>query len=388
MNKVRKIAVVTHFYGWGERVLSGISEYVRQNPRWVLHLIPSDSVSLREDLRDWQPDGIISSVLDKDIPVANPGYRWPWVSILSEHETIVRAYVTVDEDAVGRMAADFFMDRKLRSFGFIGNSEHAFSRNRAEGFRYALAAHGFDCSVFLYRTKISTQTKKQRMTVGKQKLQWLKGLHRTAGVLACDDWEAFQFVQFCRLHGVRVPEDVAVLGVGNDEPFVSVSTPPLSSIRIPFDRVGYEAASMLDRILDEKPLEKDKVYLQPIGMVSRQSTDIFNVMDPVLAKALRFIQEHISEPIKVQDLLEHVFVSRTLLESKFRAELDRTPLMEIRRQRIQHAKQMLVDTDRSIQEIANACGFGSDIRLSTVFRELVDTTPTAYRKRFRVPTHY
>lgn len=388
MDKVRKIAVVTKFYGHGERVLTGISEYVRRHGRWVLHLVPSDSATLYEDLKDWGPEGIISGMLDTHSPVLDPNYKKPWVSILCEQKKVSRPFVTIDEEAVGRMAAEYFAERKLQSFGFIGNIEHAFSRKRADGFALALKKRGFECSPFLYRTKTSVQTEEQRRKVTEEKLKWLNGLAKTAGVLACDDWEAFQFIQFCRLQGVRVPEDVAVLGVGNDQPFVTISVPPLSSIRIPFDRVGYEAASMLDRMLDKEDLEEKQIYLQPMGLVSRQSTDVFHVEDPVLTKALAFIQEHIHEPIKVTDILKHVFVSRTLLENKFRTLLGRTPLKEIRRQRIQHAKQMLIDTDLPVYQIAEACGFNSDIRLSTVFRELTGVTPTAYRQRFCVPASY
>jgi len=107
--------------------------------------------------------------------------------------------------------------------------------------------------------------------------------------------------------------------------------------------------------------------------------------DPVVSKALKFIQDHVSEPIKVEDLLRHVFVSRTLLERKFRAELGRTPLVEIRRQRVRLARQLLSDTDLSISEIAESCGFSSDIRLSTVFKELTGQSPSAFRKEIKVP---
>jgi len=120
--------------------------------------------------------------------------------------------------------------------------------------------------------------------------------------------------------------------------------------------------------------------------VSRQSSDVMQVGDPLVAKALQFIQAHISEPIKVADLLKHVFISRTLLERKFSTELGRTPLVEIRRQRVRRARQLLADSNMSIVEIADACGFSSDIRLSTVFKELTGQSPSAFRKAVKAPS--
>ncbi|MEA2068574.1 MAG: helix-turn-helix domain-containing protein, partial [Verrucomicrobiota bacterium] len=159
-----------------------------------------------------------------------------------------------------------------------------------------------------------------------------------------------------------------------------------SSIRMPVERVGYDAAALLNRVLAGKDSIDTKHFLPPAGMVSRQSTDVLQVKDAIVAKALQFIQDHVSEPIKVEDLLKHVFVSRTLLERKFRTELDRTPLVEIRRQRVRRARQLLSDTNLSISEIAEACGFSSDIRLSTVFKEITGRSPSSFRKEVKAPS--
>ena len=176
------------------------------------------------------------------------------------------------------------------------------------------------------------------------------------------------------------------MGVGNEETFCKTSNPPLSSIQIPCERTGYDAAGLLDALLNKKRILNKKNFLPPSGLVSRRSTDVLQVNDPVILKALQFIQENIGKPIQIKDVLKHVFVSQSLLERKFREELERTPLAEIRRQRIQRARQLLSDTNLSQAEIAEACGFSSDVRFSAVFKEITGTSPSAFRKAVKTPS--
>ena len=386
MGKTRKIAVVVPWYGYGRNILLGVSKFVYNHPYWTLHLVQSDSLVLEKDLRQWNPDGIISGIVDTEIKFSKLQYERPWVAILMQPDDSLTPFVTLDEDAIGRMAAGYFLERRFIHFAFLGNDIYEFSLQRAEAFRYAVEEAGFECSVHLYPTKVYNIDKKARVAIDCKKLKWLETLPKPVAVFACNDWEAFQFIQFCRQHNFRVPEDVAVMGVGNDELLCNISNPPLSSIRTPDERVGYDAAVLLEQMLDGNKIPQKKHFLPPMGLVSRQSTDVLQVSDPVVVKALQFIQEHVSEPIKVDDILKRVFVSRTLLERKFRAELGRTPLAEIRRQRIQRVKQMLADTNLSVTEIAGICGFGSDVRLSTVFKEMTGISPSDFRKEVKAPS--
>ncbi len=386
MQKARKIAVVVPWHGYGRNILLGVSKFVYSHPYWTLHLVQSDSPVLEKDLRQWNPDGIISGMVDTETGLLKQQYERPWVSILMQPDDPKIPFVTLDEDAIGRIAANYFEERRFIHFAFLGNDIHEFSRQRADAFCYALEEKGYACSVHLYPTKVYNIDKKAREAIDCAKLKWLESLPKPVAVFVCDDWEAFQFIQFCRQHDFRVPEDVAVLGVGNDELLCNVSNPPMSSIRTPVERAGYDAAALLEQMLSGKNVLQKKHFLPPMGMVSRQSTDVLQVADPVVIKALQFIQEHVAEPIKVEDLLKCVFVSRTLLERKFRAELGRTPLAEIRRQRIQRVKQMLADTNLSVTEVAGMCGFGSDVRLSTVFKETVGISPSEFRKEVKAPS--
>ena len=176
-----------------------------------------------------------------------------------------------------------------------------------------------------------------------------------------------------------VYEDDALIVVNNDDLLCQIADPPLSSVLSPMDRVGYEAARMLNRMLAGTPAPAKPLLLEPAGVVTRRSSDVIAVDDPVAATALSFIRRRACDGIKVEDVLDHLHISRSLLEQKLRKAIGRTPLAEIRRVRVERAKQLLAETDLHMTAIARASGFASDVRLSSVFRQLTGTTPTAYR---------
>jgi LacI family transcriptional regulator len=300
VSNTKKVAVVVPWHGYGRNILLGVSQFVHDHPNWVLHLIQSDSPVLEEDLRTWKPDGIISGIVDMPSGIRELHYSRPWVSVLAQPDDPEIPFVTIDEDAVGRLAAEYYLDRKFRHFAYLGNEEHEFSLQRAEAFEYALKECGFGCATLLYPTKLHGVDKRRRLQTDRKKLRWLESLPKPVALLACDDWEAFQFIQFCRQQEVRIPEEVAVLGIGNDELLCNISNPPMSSIRTPVEQIGYHAAAVLDGILSGKRDMKKKEFFPPSGMVSRQSTDVMLVADKVVAGALQFIQEHITEIIKVR----------------------------------------------------------------------------------------
>ena len=386
MADCKTVAVVIPWRAYGQSILLGISKFVYEHPEWVLHLIQAESPVLNEDLMRCEADGVISCLLNTSKETADSLCRCPAVSVLVQPDQLNIPFVIVDEDAVGRMAAEYYLDRKFRNFAFIGNSEHKFSVQRANAFESAVNKQGFGCSKMLYSTRIRDVDEEELLRAEQKKVQWLNQLPKPVAVFACSDGEAFRLIQLCRQEGCQVPEDVAVLGVGNEALFCNVANPPLSSIRIPYERIGYDAAVLLDAVLNGKRIAQEKNLLPPSGLVSRQSTDVMRVKDPVVSDALQFIQEHISQPINVKDIVKRSGISRTLLERKFRLELGYTPLVEIRRQRIQRVKQLLADTDLSIAEIADSCGFGSDTRLSMVFKELTGRTPTGFRKEVKAPS--
>jgi LacI family transcriptional regulator len=212
----------------------------------------------------------------------------------------------------------------------------------------------------------------------------LKREPKPLAVLASNDVAAADVLSACLRLGIPVPESVAILGVDDDDLVVSIARPALASIEIPARQLGYEAAALLERLMDGAKPPRKPILLAPTGIIVRASADIFAVDDPDVAEALRFIRENAAEPIRVHDVLAHVALSRRTLERRFVKQLGRTPLAEIHRVHLDRAKRLLIDTDLAIPAVAHAAGFGDDTRFNFMFRRDAGMPPTAYRKKFRL----
>jgi LacI family transcriptional regulator len=187
----------------------------------------------------------------------------------------------------------------------------------------------------------------------------------------------------CRRLGVGVPDEVAVLGVDNDEVLCELAAPPLSSIIPNTHRTGYEAAALLEQMMAGRKMAGETHLIPPSGLATRQSTDALAIEDTNVAQAVRFIREHACQGIRVQDVIRAVPQARRLLESRFRKLLGRTPHEEIIRVQLNRVKQLLVETDLSLSEIATRTGFAHVEYLSVVFKNKAGTPPSQYRAKNR-----
>jgi LacI family transcriptional regulator len=216
--------------------------------------------------------------------------------------------------------------------------------------------------------------------------RWLTLLHKPVGVLAPNDVWAYQLLEVCRQKALRVPDDVALVGVDNDDLLCGLARPPLTSVATPAERVGYEAAALLDRLM-ASPGRADGAPplppLPPLGVVARQSTDVLMVDDPAVAAAVRFIRERACTPIGVEDLLRAVPLPRRTLERRFRAALGRGPGEEIRRTRVERARYLLGASRSSMGEVARAAGFADAKHFCVAFRRHTGQSPSSYRREFR-----
>jgi LacI family transcriptional regulator len=182
--------------------------------------------------------------------------------------------------------------------------------------------------------------------------------------------------------GLRCPDDLAVLGVENDELACSSCIPPLSSVELAAARIGQDAAATLDKMMNGQSPPAATVLIPPLGVVTRQSTDVVAVTNPEVRDAIRFIREHAHEPIDVRDVLQAVPVSRRALEIQFKQVLQRTPMQQIQFERVQLAKKLLLETDFSIAQLAERAGFSSPSLFWVIFRRFTGLGPKEFRRRF------
>lgn len=384
LSPTRIALLVSSALGYSRNVLRGIKSYASPDRNWVAHYA-DPLVTPLETVAAFRPSGIIAALSKADalesiaklgVPVVNVS------SALSDNRFI---RVSLDNRAIGEMVAKYFLDRGFKRFGYIGLAGREYSNQRELGFRRTLQSAGKD--VLSYNDPSNRSD--QRVTRSWSNLdepmrQWIAKLGRPVAVMTCNDWQGMQLSEMCRYAGLRVPEDVAIVGVDNDDLICDLCNPPLSSVAVPGERVGYEAAMLLDRMLQGNKPTESVVTLPPIGVVTRRSSDTLAIEDSDVAAAVRFIRLNAHRPMGVEDILEDVHISRRSLERRFRQLLGRSPLEEIRRAHVERAQSLLAGTDLSMPAVAKKSGFVSAERLSVIFRQETTLTPTSYRRQFRL----
>ena len=288
--------------------------------------------------------------------------------------------VSADVD-IGRMGARTFTGLGLDHFAYCGLQGLQFSDDRETGFRQEVEDAGYQAEVYHSSKKNLGQSWYDEL---KQLARWLASLAKPVGLMACNDDRARIVAESCRMQGIRVPDDVAILGVDNDEQVCRSASPPLSSIALATGRGGYEAAALLACIMAGRKPPARVVIVQPTHVVPRQSTDILAIEDLSLIRALRFVRENSNRNLRVTDLAAAAGVSRRALQDRFVKELGRTPTEEMHRCRVDRIARLLVETNMTIGEIAVACGFEVDAHVARFFSRRTGTTPLAYRRKMRI----
>jgi LacI family transcriptional regulator len=286
-------------------------------------------------------------------------------------------FVTNDDRAIGVMGAKHLLDCGYKRFAFYGGNE-AWSRNRFEGFKSELETRGLQSPPLVDSTRTDSATGVSE--VSDSVVRFLKSLDGPTAIMASNDHAARLLLDYAIEGGVRVPGDLAVLGVDNDELLCETGACPLSSIDTDLFRVGFEAALMLDRMIRGVKSAASVPPVPPKTVARRQSTSLFAHDDPDVASALRYIYERAGEGITVADVCRHVCLSRRRLEQRFLSAVGRSPGDEIRQLRIDRAKALLTETNMTLAEIASRCGYAFTSGFSSAFRDVVGTSPGEYRR--------
>jgi LacI family transcriptional regulator len=326
-------------------------------------------------------DGIIGHFIDQNFLQNIQKLGIPAVNVSAWFETTTPVRVHTNEEGIGKMAAEYFLKRGLRSFAYWGNTFGAYSQHRCDGFRNTLKAAGFECEVFDSTVDLRT-SREEWMAAEEQMGQRLAQMQKPVGVLCVNDMLAREVLWVVERLGLRCPDDLAVLGVENDELACSSCIPPLSSVELPAARIGQDAAATLDKMMNGQSPPAATVLIPPLGVVTRQSTDVVAVTNPEVRDAIRYIREHAHEPIDVRDVLNAVPVSRRALEIQFKQVLQRTPMQQIQFERVELAKKLLLETDFSIGQLAQRSGFSSPSLLWVIFRRFTGVGPKEFRRKF------
>lgn len=374
--------VLAHTLAFYRDILRGVKTFAVERPEWVLSPIAPEKRAI-EAARRLKCDGYIAHLFSRPTADALLALRKPVVNVSGVLPDLPCPRVVTDHREVGRQAARHLLERGVRQFGFVGYPAYDFSVKREWGFREIVEKAGFPVSAFHERTRrIEDPTGHWQLNRPLQK--WLADLAKPVGILASYDTQGAQIAEDCRQLGLRVPDEVAIVGVDDDDLLCELARPSLSSVALPGERIGYEAAMLLDKWLHGRRPAKRAIVLPPPGVVVRQSSDLHAVPDSHVAAAVQFIHAHAHEPVHVRDVLRAVPVARRRLERRFRKWLQRSISEEIRRVHVERSKQLLVETDLSMALIAERAGFRDGRQLSIVFRRTTGLAPTEFRRRFRL----
>lgn len=364
---------------WGRSVVQGIADFASKFGPWNLLIDPRD-YSQRWSLPDrWQGDGIIArtstppqleEILSTKLPSVNVD------DVIEDLDGI--GNVLTDQTEKARLAFDHFRERGLTNFAYYAPPSHEYSRRSEEEFVKFLAEKDTVCHVYKpgYRVtrRISRDEQHRRIH------RWLNQLPRPVAILAVDARRGRELTEVCTMEGIAVPDEVAILAGDTDDLLCGLSSPPLSSVIVASQKIGYEAAAMLHRMINEQEIPTEPILVSPIGVLSKQSTDALAIDDPMIIKAMRFIQTHAFSGIVVEDVLREVPVSRRYLEQQFKRYFGRLPAEEIRHLRLERGKELLAQSEMSVEAVATACGYAGSTQFGVAFRKKYGQTPLAFRK--------
>jgi LacI family transcriptional regulator len=303
--------------------------------------------------------------------------KLPIVDLAESRPEIALPRVTMDNAAIATMAANYFIDRGFRQFAFVHRRDLGVSRRRRHYFQQVVDSHGHECHVLSWQAE-----RRKRPDTREQRRVWLeqrlKALPKPLAVLA-RDIEAVEVLEACLSAGLAVPDQVSVLGIDNTEAICDSLYISLSSIDPNLELIGFEGATLLDRLIQGEEAPETPIYIPPRGIVERASTDSLATDHRHVAAALRFIRDHAAEPISMTDIVKHVSMSRSGLEKAFREHYVRAPMEQLRHIRLDLAKKLLRDTSDSLFVVARKSGFQTAHGLCRVFRQQLAMTPKQYR---------
>ncbi len=363
---------------WGRRVVASVAAFAREN-RWRLLIAPRNHQRQLRLPRRWQGDGVIVSLRDRStadhirrsgLPAVDVSIMMPTANWLGR--------VATDDRARAAMALEHFRQRRLEHFACFAPTIGRYSVERANAFRDIVQRAGFTCDMF-----VEDSATRGWEIDHDQVVQWLSGLPRPLALFAADPHPARQIADVCDWNGVKVPDDVAILSGDNDDLLCSVSWPQLSSIQLACESIGAEASTLLRRLMNGGLVPKQPTLIPPLGVCARQSTDVMAIDDPEIVAVLRFMAEHIHQGTNVREILKQFPISRRSLEQRFRRLLNRSPGEQLRQLRMEHVRNLLVESDLTITEIAFRMDFASSSSLTQQFTRHFGLCPTAVRSGLR-----
>ena len=382
MSKSRLVALlIDTSTSWGIRLIKGINQYAHESGDWLIHVEPRGRYERLHLPTGWKGDGVIARINRKSLADEITASGLPAVNVSwYPYAGPKIARCTVDERQTGKMAAEYFLSNGFTEFAYCGPVDRpGYVDLVAEAFEQGVAAAGHRAHRYQAPT---VQQQDDGWDVQLASLvKWLKGLPKPIALLCWSAARGRQVTEACHYAGLKVPDEVSVLGGEFDELMASISYPPQSTIDQPSEQVGYAAAEMLAKMMAGGKPPAQPLLFPPSRIDVRHSTDTLAIDDQLVRDALKLIRQQAPAGIYVSDVVRKLSVARRTLEQRFVKLIGRTPAAEIRRVRLEEAKRLLIETDRSIADVARTTGFGQQDLFSRTFRRSVGMPPSEFRRQ-------
>jgi LacI family transcriptional regulator len=378
MKKTRFVAVlIGSTRAWHRRAILGVVRYRRVSGQWKIFAEPTIVGDRRIPPEALRADGAIVDIIRREDakPLLDRGI--PMVNLTTTDELPEAPHVSNQGKGIGQLAFDHLHERGFRHFACCATGGYSYVRSRY--FTASAKAAGFECQTYNPPPGVVMGLDEDRAALA----AWIKSLPKPVGILAVHDVRGRHVIDACNEHGIHVPDEVGVMGVDDELPHCEMCEPPLSSVRTNAERIGFEAAALLNRLMDGEPAPTAPLLIPPTHIVTRQSTDALVTKDELVAKAIRFIRQYACDGIDVEDVLNHVIVSRSVLDRRMTDAFGRTPHEEIIHVRIGHARTLITETNLSMSEIAEHTGFNYAENMGRVFRKKLGRSPGSFREEMK-----
>ena len=383
---IRVLFISDFTESFAHKLLSGIVDYSRQKEQWIVRRMPPEykaQIGIPGVIRvakEWDVNAVIGQFEPTDdiglfaengIVAIAQDYKKKFTTIPN---------ITADYLGTGRMAARFFLERGFRNFGFFGMNDVCWSDERCDGFRREVEAAGFGDSFYSYRMQeIDMVWYYQRNRLR----EWLRVIPKPIAIMACDDNQGANLIEACHGIGIKIPSEVSVIGVDNDESLCSLGSTTLTSIQIDIEEGGRQTAALVERLVSDPAAPVEDVVLRPVKIVGRMSTAAFATDDQQILKALLFIHKNALKKISVSDVMAEAALSRRLLERRFKNVTGKTLYEYITDQKLRYFAEQLADTDEQVINIALSMGENDTKSISRRFKQLYGCTPMEWRDKQR-----
>lgn len=381
--KKRRVALLIETTrSYGRRIMDGIADYLQENRPWQIFVQPRAlNDPIPQWLNHWRGDGVIARGLDENTCRQIEASGIPVVNLKgASKNSLFQPDFSTDRVAVGRMAAEHFIQRQYTRFGFVGLPGMSWSEQEQYGFIQRLAESGLTCNVFEHKSTYTLHPDGAMDEEIDALEAWLRSLAAPVGILAADDFLGVQLLSACYNLEIKVPEMVSIIGVGDEGTVSRMTSPTLSSVRPNEALLGRKAAELLDKLMNGEKVERKTILIPPSGISERHSSDTFAVEDLQVMRALAFIRENVAHGVNAADIVRFIGVSKSQIQRKFQTLLNHSIYDVIIDYRIRLVKEYLKNTQISLCNISKLSGFKYNSHMNSLFKLKTGMTPAEYRE--------